>query len=57
MKVGSYEAALTKTLSSGKETKVYGVTIAHPNKNLFIEIGFEGEYQEFYQIPSTFKFL
>ena len=57
MKVGPYNAALTKILSSGKETKASGVTVAHPNDNLFIEIGFEGEAQEFDKVLSTFQFI
>ena len=52
-KIGNLTAAITKVEDSKKTMKT---TIAHPNKNLFVEISYTGNKKILDQILSTFRF-
>ena len=53
-KIGNLTTAITKIEDSKKTIRA---TIAHPNKNLFVEISYAGDKKIFDQILSTFRFL
>lgn len=59
IKLGDYKTAVARVKFGGPESKAEELmaTIAHPGKNLFIEIAAETSVEEFNQILKTFMFL